>query len=147
MRPADPFASARSRRRERGSASLEFALISPILLLFLFGTIEFGTYFFRFQVLHDAVSESARFAALARASCDAGAIEAAARATVVDRAAAIGVSLTSGEIAIVGTCDAVDYVSVSLSHPHSFAILSALATNFPSVLTLDVSSIALNHNS
>lgn len=47
-------------RHERGQAVLELALILPILLLLLFGIIEFGIIFHDNLVLNQAAREGAR---------------------------------------------------------------------------------------
>ena len=54
----------RRNRDERGAALVEFALVLPVLVLFLFGIVEFGrAYSARIQ-LTSAVREGARAAAL-----------------------------------------------------------------------------------
>jgi Flp pilus assembly protein TadG len=53
----------RSRRR-RGQAAVEFALILPIYLLILSGTIEFGRTFFAYAQLLQAVQDGVRFGAV-----------------------------------------------------------------------------------
>jgi hypothetical protein len=44
----------------RGASALEFALVLPVLLLILFGTIEYGWYLTCQFVLNHAVAEGAR---------------------------------------------------------------------------------------
>jgi Flp pilus assembly protein TadG len=51
-------------RSERGASMVEFALILPLLLLFLFGVIQFGLLFFRFQGIQAAAREGARVASI-----------------------------------------------------------------------------------
>lgn len=59
-------------RRRRGSASAEFALTAPIMVLMLLGTIEYGNYFTELATVTSCVRDGARFggnqttAALAR---------------------------------------------------------------------------------
>lgn len=50
------------RPRERGAAAVEFALVLPILLLFLGGIIDFGRAFFTQVVLTNAAREGVRAA-------------------------------------------------------------------------------------
>lgn len=55
------------RRRDddsRGAAAIEFALVLPLLMMLVFGAIQFGTLFNRQQALHAAAREGARVAAL-----------------------------------------------------------------------------------
>jgi Flp pilus assembly protein TadG len=49
---------------EAGAAAVEFALVLPIILLILFGTIEFGRAWNVRQTLTDAAREGARVAAV-----------------------------------------------------------------------------------
>lgn len=50
------------RREQRGQALVEFALILPLLMLVLFGIVEFGRAWNAKQVLTDAAREGARLA-------------------------------------------------------------------------------------
>jgi Flp pilus assembly protein TadG len=47
-------------QRDRGAAAVEFALVLPILLLFVMGTIEWGWFFFTHQRVVNAAREGAR---------------------------------------------------------------------------------------
>ena len=49
---------------ERGAVAVEFALILPILLLIVVGTIEFGRVYSQWQVYNGAAREGARCAAV-----------------------------------------------------------------------------------
>jgi len=50
----------RRRREDRGAAAVEFALILPIMLLLLFGLIQYGYYFYAMQAGSSAVGDAAR---------------------------------------------------------------------------------------
>ena len=51
-------------RRDRGaSTSLEFALVIPLILTFLLGSVEYGVYFNNLTDLHDASRQAGRIAA------------------------------------------------------------------------------------
>ena len=54
----------RASHRERGAAAVEFALVLPILVLLVFGIVEFSIGFNRQQALHAAAREGARVASL-----------------------------------------------------------------------------------
>jgi Flp pilus assembly protein TadG len=58
------FTSASRRRSERGSAAVEFAILLPLLVLLLFGIIEFSIAYNHAQGLHAAAREGARVASL-----------------------------------------------------------------------------------
>jgi Flp pilus assembly protein TadG len=49
---------------ERGAVAVEFALILPVLLLIVVGTIEFGRVYSQWQVYNGAAREGARCAAV-----------------------------------------------------------------------------------
>jgi hypothetical protein len=48
------------RNRERGASAVEFAIVLPVLLLILFGIIEFGIILFDKAVITNASREAAR---------------------------------------------------------------------------------------
>ena len=50
-------------RNTRGSAAVEMALVMPVLLALMFGSIELGNYFMNEHTLVKAVRDGARFAA------------------------------------------------------------------------------------
>ncbi|MBN1998114.1 pilus assembly protein [candidate division KSB1 bacterium] len=52
------------KKREQGQSIVEFALVAPILVLLLFGIIEFGRIFETVNVLTSAAREGARVAAV-----------------------------------------------------------------------------------
>jgi Flp pilus assembly protein TadG len=49
--------------RQRGLAMVEFVLTAPVLLLLLFGTVEFGHFLIQYSTLNDAVRNAARYVA------------------------------------------------------------------------------------
>jgi Flp pilus assembly protein TadG len=56
-----------TRRRmsqERGAAAVEFAIVAGLLFMVLFGTIQFGLAYYRYQGLNAAAREGARLGAL-----------------------------------------------------------------------------------
>jgi hypothetical protein len=50
------------KRRSKGQAMAEFALVAPIFFLLLFGIIEAGRFIFYYEVLHNATRDGARYA-------------------------------------------------------------------------------------
>jgi Flp pilus assembly protein TadG len=51
-----------NRRGRRGAALVEAALVLPVVLMFLFGILEYGRYVMMRQVLTNAAREGARYA-------------------------------------------------------------------------------------
>src|SRR5205823_8402190 len=56
--------ASRTRDREEGAVAVEFAIVLPLLALMLFGIIEFGSLFWRYEVLVNAAREGGRTAAV-----------------------------------------------------------------------------------
>jgi Flp pilus assembly protein TadG len=84
----------RNLRQQRGAVAVEFALIMPVLLLILVGTLEFGRVWSQLQVFQGAAREGARCAAVQatdfstcviqdRINASAGAYTPATNATVM----------------------------------------------------------------
>ena len=55
--------SRRLFRHQRGSATVEMALVLPIMLLLIFGSVELGNYFLAEHVVDKGVRDAARYAA------------------------------------------------------------------------------------
>lgn len=55
---------ARGRDRERGASLVEFALVVPLLTLFLFGIVQFGIAYDKQQSINSAAREGARLGGL-----------------------------------------------------------------------------------
>lgn len=53
-----------NRRRERGAALVEFAIVATVFLTSLFAVIEFGRFFWTHNALRDAARRGARYAAV-----------------------------------------------------------------------------------
>jgi Flp pilus assembly protein TadG len=62
----------RRARSERGAVAVEFAIIFPVLMLILFGVIQFGKVYSQWQVFQGAAREGARCAAVQSAEAAAG---------------------------------------------------------------------------
>ena len=58
------FRRQRADRDERGAVAVEFAIVLPLLVMIVFGIIEWSIYFNRLQGLQAAAREGARVAAL-----------------------------------------------------------------------------------
>ncbi len=59
---------SRFARNDKGATAVEFAIILPVLLLFVFGIIEWGLYMYNRQVITNAAREGARYGVLMRAA-------------------------------------------------------------------------------
>jgi hypothetical protein len=91
----------RSRRRSRGQALPEFALVAPVFFLVLLAIIEGGRFIFYYQTLNNATREGARYAIVhgensfdcSGPPCDAG-------QDVVDRVRATAFGIPGASIAV-----------------------------------------------
>jgi len=59
------------RQDERGASAVEFAIISGILFMLVFGAIQFGWAYYRWQGLQSSAREGARVAAIGGTQSDA----------------------------------------------------------------------------
>lgn len=57
-------------KRRRGTAMVEAAITLPIVMLVLFGSMEFGLVFSRYQILLGTTATAARVASVFRAPCN-----------------------------------------------------------------------------
>jgi Flp pilus assembly protein TadG len=117
-----------SKPRDRGAAAVEFALLLPLLLLLVFGIIDFGRALNAQITITQAAREGARLGALGVAS-----------ATIVTKtkAAAVGLSpvptVVPGTACPVGAAAGVD-ATVTVTYTFSYITpVSAFAKMFGSV--------------
>lgn len=114
----------RARDGERGVAAVEFALVAPIILLILFGIFEFGSAFWRKQVLTSAVREGARKGVVATTPRKTESEITTAVKTYLTNVgwdAGKAVVLVDGEQGASGTS-----LTVSATYPTSLLVLSRL---------------------
>ena len=57
-------------RRDRGATAVEFAIVMPLLILLVFGIVQFAIVFNRQQALHAAAREAARLGSLSQTTLD-----------------------------------------------------------------------------
>lgn len=57
------------RRQDRGAAAVEFALILPVLVLLLFGIIQYGYFFFQSTAVEAATRDASRLASIGGYAC------------------------------------------------------------------------------
>lgn len=61
-------------RDDRGAAAVEFALVLPILVVLVFGVVDFGRALFAYNYLTSAVREGGRFAAVQESASSEAAV-------------------------------------------------------------------------
>jgi Flp pilus assembly protein TadG len=107
-------------RSEEGQTMVEFAIVLPVLCLFLFGVIQFGIVFNNYITITDAARAGARKAAISRLTTgngDAAKLAAQNAAPGLDLTNRISVTSASNW-ATAGTD-----VTVAITYPYSINIL------------------------
>lgn len=133
---------------QRGGSMVEFALILPILIILLFGIIEFGILIYNQQVLTNAAREGARRGIVQ----DTTRIQTSEINQTVQSYAAnhlITLSATKPTPAVTvtvngsaGVCGAfADNLSVSVTYPYSFMVMPNFITGLGNPYTLTSVSV------
>jgi Flp pilus assembly protein TadG len=89
---------ARHRRRSRGQALVEFALVMPVFLLVLSGILDFGFMLYSRMTVISAAREGARVAAM---TADSTTMSAAARSRAIASAANGGLTIASSSVTVL----------------------------------------------
>ncbi len=130
--------------REKGASAVEFALVLPVLIVILFGIIEFGFILYDKAVITNASREGARRGIVYRVD-DAGApISVPASvisSTVTSYCSSYLVSLGTGtstpSTTITGNCSVPgSSLTVNVNYPYSFLVLPNFVGAIPSAITL-----------
>ena len=104
-------------RSARGQTMVEFVLVLPIILMVLFGVIQFGLTFNHYVALTDAVRAGARTAAVSRqASCPVCVTSAKVKSSAGDLGPSVNVTVTS-------TWQHGADVVVTATYPYSIKVL------------------------
>jgi hypothetical protein len=118
---------------EDGAALIEFAIVLPLMLLVLLGTLDFGMLFQRYQVVTNAAREGARIAVLPGYS-DA---DVEARVTQfltaggLNEAPTVPAPLRTPTALPGGKC--INVVSVTVEYPYAYSAIGAFASYFDGV--------------
>jgi Flp pilus assembly protein TadG len=105
-------------RREHGQTMTEFALVLPLLVLLLFGVIQFGIAFNNYITLTDAVRVGARKAAVSRHLTNP---EDVAEAQL--REAATSLQAADLDVTVESSWVHGEDVTVSATYPYSISLL------------------------
>jgi Flp pilus assembly protein TadG len=112
------------RRSERGAAAVEFALVVPVLLLLVFGVIEFSRLYNEQISLTNAARSAARVMAI-------GNDQALARTAAVNAAPALNPALTGGQVSFSpAACAVGGTMSVTINYT-STLITGWFGANLP----------------
>ena len=116
------------RRKKRGAAVVEFAIVAPLFILLVFGMIEFGRMVMVQQVLTNASREGARLAVLARL-CRSGVVPfpSAGWRAAVDRIP-VALRFGAGMLVVQGLASAIVGASVRSGEPSLQILVWPMAT-------------------
>jgi len=95
------LARLRRRNSERGAAAVEFALVLPLFLALLMGTIDYGYFFFTDQIVTNAAREGARAGTLVPPAAGSGKATDAASAAAGAYLTANGLECPGGGAACI----------------------------------------------
>jgi Flp pilus assembly protein TadG len=105
-------------RSERGQTMAEFALVLPVLVLLLFGIVQFGITFNHYVTLTDAVRAGARKATTSRHEDDPVGV-------TIDAVRTAATDLNAADLAVTveSSWEAREQVRVSASYPYEIKLL------------------------
>jgi Flp pilus assembly protein TadG len=107
-------------KNEQGQTMTEFALVLPILVVLLFGIIQFGIAFNNYVTLTDAVRSGARKAAVSRHLSDPAG---ACRAQVIAAAANLNQTELTKNLSCDSTWAPGSDVTVHADYPYDISLL------------------------
>jgi len=103
---------------EKGQSMAEFAIVLPILVVFLFGIIQFGILFNNYVTLTDAVRAGARTAAVSRQDSDP-----VGEAASMVRSSAANLDQSNLNVSVSSDWQSGDDVTVTATYPYSISLL------------------------
>jgi len=116
-------------RNKRGASAVEFALVLPLLIVILFGIIEFGLLMYNQAVITNASREGARAGIVFSPRPDVSAIEQVVRKYADQRVVTFDASKPTPNTSLGpnGSCDAFgEDLTVDVSYPYQFLVFSRL---------------------
>jgi len=122
MRPARPDRRIEMHSKliteERGQSMAEFAIVLPVLVVVLFGIIQFGILFNNYVTLTDAVRAGARTAAVSRQDPDPS-----GEAATMVRTSAANLDQSNLNVSVSSDWQSGDDVTVTATYPYSISLL------------------------
>ncbi|HKB93313.1 MAG TPA: TadE/TadG family type IV pilus assembly protein [Gaiellaceae bacterium] len=103
---------------ERGQSMAEFAIVLPVLVVVLFGIIQFGILFNNYVTLTDAVRAGARTAAVSRQDPDPS-----GEAATMVRTSAANLDQSNLNVSVSSDWQSGDDVTVTATYPYSISLL------------------------
>lgn len=110
-------------RLERGAVAVEFAILLPLLLMLIFGTIEFGRAYNAQITLTNAARDGVRVMAIANDP-------AGAKTAAISAAASVSTTIPTSDVTLsTSTCST--GAQVTLTIKYSLSTITGIAGPFP----------------
>ncbi|MFC4799980.1 TadE/TadG family type IV pilus assembly protein [Neobacillus sp. GCM10023253] len=119
-------------KSEKGQSLVEFALILPLLVLMLFGIIDFARIFHAYLTIDHAGREAARAASI-------GKDDTYIKQKAVDNGVSINLKDTNIAISPTGAKKSGDNVTITINYPINF--LTPLISNIVGSITLNDTTV------
>jgi len=119
-------------KSQKGQSMVEFALVIPVLILLLFGILDFGRVFHAYLTIDHAGREAAREASIGK---DDGTI----RSVAVNKASSINLAESQVDISPGGTKSSGSQVTITITYPISF--LTPVISSITGPITLKNSTV------
>jgi Flp pilus assembly protein TadG len=126
-------------KREEGAAAIEFALLLPLLMLILFGIIEFGLVLYNQEVITNASREGARYGiVIGSPRPSTGQIEGVVNIYLTNA----GLNSGNASISVAGAQGASGSdLTVAVVYPYNFLVLPNFAAGLSNILNLNATTV------
>src|ERR671922_78922 len=126
-------------KREEGAAAIEFALLLPLLMLILFGIIEFGLVLYNQEVITNASREGARYGiVIGSPRPTTGQIQGVVNTYLTNA----GLKTGNATVSVAGAQGASGSdLTVAVAYPYNFLVLSNLVPGIGSNLALSATTV------
>jgi Flp pilus assembly protein TadG len=126
-------------KREEGAAAVEFALLLPLLMMILFGIIEFGLVMYNQEVITNASREGARYGIVIGSPRPAvGQIQGVVNTYLTNA----GLDSGNATVSVSGAQGAPGTdLTVSVTYPYNFLVLPNFAVGLGSNLNLNGTTV------
>jgi Flp pilus assembly protein TadG len=129
-------------RTEDGAAAIEFALVLPILLLLVFGIIEFGFALYNKEVITNASREGARYGIIAGDPRPTTAQIQSVVTTYLSKMPLVGWNASKATVSVTGAQGASGSdLTVTINYQYSFLVLQNLIPGFNKSITLNAQTL------
>jgi Flp pilus assembly protein TadG len=128
-----------SLKREEGAAAVEFAILLPLLMLILFGIIEFGLVLYNQEVITNASREGARYGiVIGSPRPSTGQIQDVVNTYLTNA----GLDAGNASVSVAGAQGASGSdLTVSVAYPYTFLVLPNFAAGLSDDLNLGATTV------